>query len=205
MAAHLSPRCPRRGAQRRAGTVASGVHPGMHWPEGARARARPGGAGTGASTDRHGHARPRPVPPSCVTRSTPSLWDGYGSGTGARLAQFRPGFLTPLVLQRKVRYVYIHRPAFPLDSATALSAPRPPLPVRTPQLLAGCGASWWWRCVDAFGRIGTGPPPGAPTGAPRQEAPRAGPTTSPGRSGSQGSPRFLWVLPGFSPAVPTGM
>lgn len=74
MAAHSPPRRPRRGAQRSAGAVAGRVHPGMHWPEGARARARPGSAGTGASTDRHGHARPRPIPPFCVTTATASLW-----------------------------------------------------------------------------------------------------------------------------------
>nr|DAV87530.1 MAG TPA: hypothetical protein [Caudoviricetes sp.] len=44
-----SPRCSRRGAQRRAGTVASGVHPGMHAAEGARAQPRPTGRPLGRS------------------------------------------------------------------------------------------------------------------------------------------------------------
>nr|DAT42674.1 MAG TPA: hypothetical protein [Caudoviricetes sp.] len=49
--------------------------------------------------------------------------------------------------------------------------------------------------------------PTSPRGLPDPARPdppaQLGP--SQGRSGSQGSPRFLRVLPGFSPAVPPGM
>nr|DAN28405.1 MAG TPA: hypothetical protein [Caudoviricetes sp.] len=52
IAAHSSPRCPLRGAQRSAGTVAMRVHRGMRLKRGRSRAAAAQLAGTGASADR---------------------------------------------------------------------------------------------------------------------------------------------------------
>lgn len=179
---------PRSGAER--AVVARGVHPGMHAAEGARARARPGSAGTGASTDRH--ARHRPIPPFCVTTATASLWVRHRRAASARPAQFRPRFLRPLVLQRKVRYVYIHPPTFPRYSSHRSSTRPPHLSDRAPSRLSGRDGLPTPRYVDVRQRIGTA--------RPTLLGSRSGPRTPlQARSGSQGSFRFLRVLPGSPP------
>lgn len=71
IAAHSSPRCPLRGAQRSAGTVAMRVHRGMHLKRG-RSRAAAAqrswdGGKHGADRDR----RRRHAPPICVSTATP--------------------------------------------------------------------------------------------------------------------------------------
>lgn len=155
MAAHSPPRRPRRGAQRSAGAVAGRVHPGMHRPRG---RSREGAARlrrAGGEQDRHGRARHRPTPPSCVATATASLRHRHRRTARPRLAQFRPGFLTPLVLQRKVRYVYIHPPAFPRYPVAAAQARLPHLSDRAPSPLPGCDGLPTPRYVDVGQRIGT--------------------------------------------------
>lgn len=118
---HASPRRPRRGAQRRARRRRDREAP---WHAPGRGRSRAAAAQLRWDGGKHGAdrlPRHRPVPPLCVTRTTPSPANGYGCGDGPRLAQFRPGFLRPLQLQRKVRYDGIHRPYF-----SAVFRGRPP-------------------------------------------------------------------------------
>ena len=155
-----------------------------------------------APSDRR--ARRRPVPPVCVTVPTPGLWNGYGCGTASRLAQFRPGFPRPLVLQRKVRYDGIHGPTFPRYFAAGLSASGLSPLRRSPQGLSDLRARRRRRYVDVPARIGTGSPTSVCTGSAGTSAllPRAGARSGseglPSRSGSQGSPRFIRFLSGSS-------
>ena len=160
-----SPRCPLRGAQRSAGTVAMGVHRGTRQGRGRSRAAAAQPAGTGAGAERTAPHR-RPVTPYCVTATTPSLWDGCGGGTAARPAQFRPGSLRPLVLQGKVRYDGIHSSTFPRYSAGGLSASgrRPPRTSSSP--LSGTGAPRRRRYVDGSARSVQARPPGRPLRPP---------------------------------------
>ena len=158
IAAHSSPRCPLRGAQRSAGTVAMRVHRGMRRSEDARAQPRPSPAGTGASPRRDGIAGHRPIPPFCVTTTTPIQRHRRTAAAAAIHAQFRPGFLRPLVLQRKVRYDGIHVTTFPRHSAAGLSASEPRPLRRSPQGLSDLRARRRRRYVDDPARIGTGSP-----------------------------------------------
>lgn len=168
---HASPRRPRRGAQRRARRRRDREAP-WHAPQRGRSRAAAAQlAGTGASADRTAFPRRRHIPPSCVTTATPSLFNGYGCGCGPRLAQFRPGFLRPLVLQRKVRYDGIHVPTFPRHSAGGRSASGLRPLRRSTQGLPGLRAMRRRRYVDVPARIGTGSPAPPCTGS-------AGPSTS---------------------------
>ena len=155
---HASPRRPRRGAQRRAGAVETGRHRGMRRSEDARAQPRPSSLGRGQArcgppSDRH-----RPIPPFCVTTVTPSPANGYGCGDGPRLAQFRPGFLRPLQLQRKVRYDGIHGPYFSAVFRGWSPGARARPPRRLPQRFSAVGASRGRRYVGIPARIGTGSP-----------------------------------------------
>lgn len=186
---HASPRRPRRGAQRRARRRRDREAP-WHAPGRGRSRAAAAQpAGTGASAVRCG-GRHRPIPPSCVTTTTPSLFNGYGCGCGPQLAQFRPGFLRPPVLQRKVRYAGIHAPTFrryssatPLDVRAAVS-PIPPPP------LSEIDATRRRRYVDVPGPIGTGSPT-----SPAEPVSRRPRRRSRCRFSSVAVPR---ALPGFS-------
>ena len=159
---HASPRRPRRGAQRRARRRRDREAP-WHAPQRGRSRAAAAQpAGTGASAVRCG-GRHRPVPPSCVTTATPSLFNGYGCGDGPRLAQFRPGFLRPLVLQRKVRYDGIHASTFRRYSAATPSTFGIRPLRRSPQGLSDLRARRRRWYVDVPARIGTGSPTSACT------------------------------------------
>jgi len=150
-------------------------------------------------------ARHRPIPPFCVTTATASLWVRHRRTAGPIHAQFRPGFLRPLGLQRKVRYVYIHRPTFPRHSVAAARPRLPHLSDRIPSWLSGRGGLPTPRYVGVRGRICTARPTSAAHLRGGRSDPPRPPRPSPGRSGSQGSFRFLRVLPGFSPSVPRGM
>lgn len=144
--------------------------------EDARAQPRPGSAGTGASAVRTA-PRHRPIPPSCVTTATPIQRHRRTAPAAAIHAQFRPGFLRPLVLQRKVRYVYIHRPLFPRYSAEGPSASEPRPLRRSPQGLSDHRAMRRRRYVDVPARIGTGSPTSSCTSSTRPPAllPEPGP------------------------------
>ena len=219
---HASPRRPRRGAQRSAGAVAIGRHRGMRRGEGARAQPRPTGRPLGRSDGgKHRADRRRerdrsrgPVPPFCVTLSTPGLWTGGGTGARARLTQFRPRFLRPLQLQRKVRYDGIHHPYF--SAVSRHRRPSPPAAAAPPPSSAVSRSAT--GAPAAVGRrprrIGTGPPPapvrarrgpraGRPSRPPHPSGPLADPSPTSGRSGPRTSPTPVLavavprVLPGF--------
>ena len=200
-----SPRRPRRVAQRSGPSWREGCTLACTGPEGARARARPGGAGTGASTDRHGHARHRPVPPSCVTPATSSLWVRHrrtahpsACPIPSRFSQ-AVGIATksPLCIHTSPRFSAAFRQC-PLDQPASPLRPHPPG-------MSGRDGRLTPRYVDVRQRLGTARPTPA-TGLPAAVRPSKAPSTPlQVRSGSQGSFRFLRVLPGFSPAVPTGM
>lgn len=179
---------------------------GAPWHAPERGRSRAAAAQLRWDGGKHGAdrlPRRRPIQPICVTRSTSSPANGYGCGGGPRLAQFRPGFLRPLVLQRKARYDGIHASTFPRYSAAGLSASEHRPLRRPPQGLSDRGARRRRRYVDVPARIGTGSPTSACTSSAGPSAPpRAGsvavPTGSRRRSGSQGSPGFLRFLSGSS-------
>nr|DAU80245.1 MAG TPA: hypothetical protein [Caudoviricetes sp.] len=164
---HASPRRPRRGAQRRARRRRDREAP-RHAPQRGRSRAAAAQLRwDGGKRRRTGIGPAPPIPPFCVTLPTPSPANGYGCGDGPRLAQFRPRFLRPLQLQRKVRYASIHRPYFSAvlrhrslscSAATVPPRPRAVLRPRAPRRR---------RYVDGPYRIGTGSPTSACTTSAR--------------------------------------
>ena len=168
-------------------------------PEGARAMARPGGAGTGASTDRHGHARPRPVPPSCVTTATASLWVRH-----RRTAQ-PPACLIP----SRFSYALGIATKSPLCIHTSLHFPPDPVaclpasPASPPRAYSWATARPGRACPAAVRRRSPTDRYRSSWAADDLRGGPDGPLRS--RSGSQGSFRFLRVLPGLSPTVPAGM
>lgn len=156
------------------GAVAIGRHRGMRRKRGRSRAAAAQLAGTGASRMRTGTERHRHIPPSCVTRSTPSPANGYGCGCGPRLAQFRPRFFRPLQLQRKVRYASIHRPYFSAVFRHRRLSPSPLAYGGSRAASAHLRARRRRRYVDAPTPIGTVPAPPVRAG----RGPRAG---GPGR------------------------
>lgn len=175
------------GAQRRPGAVAAGVHRVMRLCGGARARARPPAApvdGGEHRADRIG--RPTDpvlhIPPDCVTRATPCHGIGIGARHIRRPALFRPGFLRPLGLQRKVRYDGIHRQIFRWYSATAAWATLHGVADSRGRGIERSAPAVRGRYVDDRWAIGTGP---------MRWSGAAGAGID-----SQGSFRFLRTLPG---------
>ena len=184
------------------GAVEIGRHRGMR-PSCGRSRAAAARLRRDGGKQDEDRSHARPIPPYCVTRSTSSPANGYGCGYGPRLAQFRPGFLRPLQLQRKVRYDGIHPSTFRRYSAAGLSASERRPPRRSPQGLSDLRARRRRRYVDVPARIGTASPTSACTGSTGASSlstsrVRSGSDRLPPRSGSQGSPRFLRFLSGSS-------
>lgn len=201
-AAHPSPRCPRRGAQRSAGTVAMRVHRGTRRSRGRSRAAAARLRRDGGKRRRHAEAL-RAIPLFCVTTATVCLRHRRTAPATACRAQFRPGSSRPLVFQGKVRYDGIHAPAFPRYSAAGLPASGPRPLRRSPQGLSDLRARRRRRYVDVPARIGTGSPARLWQAGRSRRVPAADPSPSPRapdlisvRSGSQGSPRFLRLLPG---------
>lgn len=200
-----SPRCQRRGAQRRAGTVAGGVHPGMHWPrgrsrEGAARRSRDGGEHR-PCTDRH--AQDRPIPPFCVNTTTASLWDGYGSGT-RRTASLIPSRFSQAVAIATKSPLCIHTsPTFPPGYAPPshpLNQPaRPPRSFAISRLRHVRAAAVRRRSTaDRYRSTLDGGRPSEPVRLPRPDPLRPPPTPSPPGA----VPRILSGFSGFSQASP---
>ena len=206
MAAHrlAQTALPRSAAER--AVVARGVHPGMHRPrgrsrEGAARRSRDGG-----EQDRHGHARHRPVSPSCVTTATPSLWVRHRR-TARPSACLIPSRFSQAVGIATKSPLCIHTSS---DFSAVFRRRRldPPASPPRPRSFAVTGARRAPRAAvrrrRAADRYSSADPLRTPSRQPVLP-PRFSPTPLHVRSGSQGSPRFLRVLPGSAPAVPTGM
>lgn len=159
------------------GAVETGRHRGTHRERGRSRAAAARRSRDGGKQDADRLPRRRPIPPLCVTRTTSSPANGYGCGGGPRLAQFRPGFLRPLQLQRKVRYDGIHPSTFPPYSAAGLSASEPRHLRRSTPGLSDRRARRRRRYVDVPAGIGTGPPTSACTSStgPSSPFPEPGP------------------------------
>ena len=199
MAAHSPPRRPRHGAQRRAGAVAGMVHPGLNWPRG---RSREGAARRSRDGGEHrprGHARHRPVPPFCVTTATASLRHRHRRTAHPSACLIPSRFSYALGIATKSPLCIHTSPHFSAVFRRRLLDP--PAPPTGSSSFAVIGAR---RAPHAAVRRRQGADRYSPADPPRRPV-RPSRTLLQVHSGSQGSFRFLRVLPGFSPAVPTGM
>lgn len=173
IAAHSSPRCPLRGAQRSAGTVATRVHRGMHLKRGRSRAAAAQLRWDGGKQDADRLPLHRPIPPFCVTTATPSLRHRHRR-TASTTACLIPSRFSPTVAIATKSPLCRHtRPDF---SAVFRGHPlrlRAAAPRVSPSLLSGIDATRLRRYVGVPAPLGTGSPPEAAT--PSRLSRRAGP------------------------------
>ena len=168
-----------------------------------RGPAEPGRGRAQTATATHAH---RPIPPSCVTTATASLWVRHRR-TAHPSACPIPSRFSPTVGIATKSPLCIH--TSPHFSASFRRRPLgPPAPPPRSSSFAVIGARRAPHAAvrrrQAEGRYSSGHP-SRPALLKGRSGPRALLTPLQAHKGSQGSFRFLRVLPGSSPAVPTGM
>lgn len=165
----------------------------------ALARGRgPAEPGRGRAQTATTHARHRPIPPSCVTTATASLWVRHRRTAGPTDCLIPSRFSYALGIATKSPLCIHTSPHF---SAAFRQRPQGPACLTSPtasphDVGARRGPHVAVRRRQAADRYSSAAPPRQPVRPSR---------TFSRPAGSQGSFRFLRVLPGSSPTVPTGM
>ena len=170
----------------------------------ARGRSREGAArlsrdGGEQGADRPRTARHRPIPPSCVTTATASLRHRHRRTARPSACLVPSRFSYALGIATKSPLCIHTSPHF-----SAVFRRRPLVPPASPPGSSSFAVTGARRAPRAAVRRRQAADRYSPADPPRQPV-RPSRTLLQVHSGSQGSFRFLRVLPGFSPAVPTGM